>query len=49
VPNPPRSGWQLFLACLGVAIASICAIVGLAAVAFFVVVAVGINSWGSNK
>jgi hypothetical protein len=49
VPNQPRSGWQLFLTCLGVAVAAVAAIVGLATIAFFVVVAVGVNSWASNK
>lgn len=49
MPKPPRSGWQLLLVCLGAAVAAIAAIAGLAAVAFFVVLAVGLNSWASNK
>jgi hypothetical protein len=49
VTTPPRSGWLLFWSVVGAVLAVVLVICGLAAVAGFVLVAVAMNSYGSNK
>lgn len=56
MPTPPRSGprpwWSALgpvLAVLGLILVVALALAGLVVIAWFVVLAVGIGMWGSNK
>ncbi|WP_037571188.1 hypothetical protein [Phaeacidiphilus oryzae] len=44
-PRRPRSGWAVF----GVVVAVLLVLAGLALVAFYVLLIVGLSQWGSNK
>jgi hypothetical protein len=49
VTTPPRSGWSLFWHLIGVVLTVVVVICGLAGVAWFVFLAIAMNSYGSNK
>lgn len=45
----PRSGWPLFWHIVGITFTVVLVTAGLAGIAFYVFLAIGINAWAKNK